>query len=136
MRSDFHPGSKEIVHFAVIRPLLDELRQWRGNVTLVKVKSHTRCLINERADEQAELGRADDGPDICPGPQNYGSFWLRVRPTVREYAEKCGKPMPRDSAPNHRLLDRVAATNTLRAVMQRSTLFVTDPFHHKEATLV
>ena len=25
-RGDFHPGPKEIVHFAVIRPLLDELR--------------------------------------------------------------------------------------------------------------
>ena len=39
--SDFHPGPKEIVHFAVIRPLLHELRQWSGSVTLVKVKSHT-----------------------------------------------------------------------------------------------
>ena len=33
----------------------DELRQSHGNVTLVKVKSHTGCLLNESADEQAEL---------------------------------------------------------------------------------
>jgi hypothetical protein len=29
-RNDFHPNPKEIVHFAVIRPLLHELRQWSG----------------------------------------------------------------------------------------------------------
>jgi hypothetical protein len=27
-RSDFHPSPKEVVHFAVIYPLLQELRQW------------------------------------------------------------------------------------------------------------
>ena len=135
-RSDFHPGPKEIVHFAVIRPLLHELRQWRGNVTLVKVKSHTGCLLNERADEQAELGRMAEEPEICPGPQKYGSFWLRVRPTTREFAEKCGKPLPRDSAPNRSLLEKVAISNTLRAVRKRSTLFVTDLLHRTEGATV
>ena len=62
-RSDFHPNPKEIIHFTVIRPLLDELRQWTGNITLLKVKSHTGCLLNERADELAELGRTADGPE-------------------------------------------------------------------------
>ena len=135
-RGDFHPGPKEIVHFAVIRPLLDELRKWDGSVTLVKVKSHTGCLLNERADEQAELGRSDDGPEICPGPQKYGSFWLRVRPAVREYAAECGKPLPRDSAPNRSLLEKVATSNTLRAIKKRSTHFVTDLLHHKTGTIV
>jgi ribonuclease HI len=55
-RSDFHPSPKEVVHFAVIYPLLQELRRWIGKVTLVKIKSHTGCLLNERADELAELG--------------------------------------------------------------------------------
>ena len=81
-RNDFHPEPKEIVHFDVICPLLHELRHWTGNVTLVKFKSHTGCLMNERADEQAELGRKTEGPEICPGPQKYGSFWLRTRPAV------------------------------------------------------
>jgi hypothetical protein len=93
-RGDFHPGPKEIVHFAVIRPLLHELGQWSSNVTLVKIKSHTGCLLNERAeshsaDKQAELGRIAEGPEICQGPQKYGSFWLRVRQETREFAEKC-----------------------------------------------
>ncbi len=58
-RSDFHPSPKEVVHFAVIYPLLQEfkmLRRWIGKVTLVEIKSHTGCLLIERADEQAELG--------------------------------------------------------------------------------
>ena len=29
-RSDYHPGPKEIIHFTVLRPLLEELRQWCG----------------------------------------------------------------------------------------------------------
>jgi hypothetical protein len=52
--SDFHPSPREIVHFAVIYPLLQELRKWIGKVTLLKVKNHTGCLLNERADELAE----------------------------------------------------------------------------------
>ncbi len=72
-RSDFRPGPKEIVHFAVIHPLLHELCQWSGNVTLVKVKNHTDCLLKERVDEQVELGWTAEG--------QYGSssFWLRAR---------------------------------------------------------
>ncbi len=135
-RSDFNQGSKEVVHFDVIRPLLHELRQWLGNVTLQKIKSHTGCLMNKRADEQAELGRMAEGSAICPGPLKYGSFWLRVRPDVREIAESSGKMLPRDSAPNRCLLEKTASFNTLRAVRKRSTVFVTDLLHHKEGATV
>jgi hypothetical protein len=34
----FHPGPKEVIHFTVVRPLIEELA---GNITLLKVKSHT-----------------------------------------------------------------------------------------------
>ncbi len=98
-RNNFHPSPKEVVHFAVIYPLLQELRQWLGRVTLVKAKSHTGCLLNERTDELAELGRQAENPEICPGSQKYGSFWLWTRPVVREYAREtvlliaaCSKP--------------------------------------------
>ncbi len=77
-RSDFHTIPKEIVHFAVIHPLLHELSHWSGNLTLVKVKSHTGCFRNECADELAELGQQAKGPEIYPGPQKYGSFWSLV----------------------------------------------------------
>jgi hypothetical protein len=135
-RSDFHPSPKEVVHFAVIYPLLQELRQWLGRVTLVKVKSHTGCLLNERADELAELGRQAENPEICPSPQKYDSFWLRIRPVVRECAEKFSKPLPRDSAPNRSLLEAVVAFNTFRAIKKRSTMFVTDLLHHKEGAVI
>ena len=134
--NDFHPGPKEVIHFTVVRPLIAELRQWAGNITLLKVKSHTGCLLNERADELAELGRTAEGPEICPGPQKYGSFWLRVRPETRLLAEECGKPLPRDSAPNRSLLEKVAAFHALRAVRLRSTVFVTDLFDNKDGKTV
>ncbi len=98
------------------------------NITLLKVKSHTGCLLNERADELAELGHAAEGPEICPGPQKYGSFWLGVRQETRRLAKACAKPLPLESAPNQSLLETVAAFHALRAVRQRSTVFVTHLF--------
>ena len=65
-RCDFYPDPKEVVHFDIIRQLLHELRQWSGNVTLIKIKSHSGCLMNELADEQAELGRSAEEHEICP----------------------------------------------------------------------
>jgi hypothetical protein len=69
------------------------------------------CLLNKRADEQVELGLTAEGPEICPGPQKYGSFWLCGRPETRYFAEKCGIPLQWNSAPNHSLLEKVAASN-------------------------
>ena len=86
-RHDFHPNPKDVVHFDIISPLLTELSQWPGKKTLVKIKCHTGCLMNERADELAEIGRMVDMPELCPGPQKYGSFWLRIKPIVRTQAE-------------------------------------------------
>ena len=134
--ANFNPEPNDVVHFDVILPLLEVLRQWPHPVRLVKVKSHTGCLLNERADELAELGRQAENPEICPGPQKYGSFWLRIRPVVRECAEKLSKPLPRDSAPNRSLLTAVVAFNTFRAIKKRSTMFVTDLLHHKEGTVI
>jgi ribonuclease HI len=83
---DFHPRPKDIVHFDVLLPLLSELRQWIGTLALMKVKKHTGCLQNERADERAELGYVSEEQELCPGPQKYGSFWLRILPNVRQHA--------------------------------------------------
>jgi ribonuclease HI len=66
-----HPA--DVVHFDVIFPLLDELRRRKCSVRLVKVKSHTGCLLNERADEWAARGFHTEPPEICPGPRKYGS---------------------------------------------------------------
>jgi hypothetical protein len=135
-RSEFHPDPKEIKHFTVIYQLTEELRQWTGNITQFKVESHTGCLLNERADEQAEQGRTAEGPEICPVPQKYGSFWLRVRPEIRRFTAECGKTLPRDSAPNQSILEKVAGSNVLRAVRKRTTVFVTDLFDREEGSTV
>jgi hypothetical protein len=93
--------------------------------------------MNVHADELAELGpgRQAEEPEICPGPQKYGSFWMQVRQTTREFAGICKKTLPRDSTPNHSLFEAVVAFNTLRAVTKRNTIFVTDLLHHKGATI-
>ncbi len=85
--------------FAATRPLLRELCQRSGNVTLVKIKSHTGCLLSERADEQAEFGRDAEGPVLCPGPQKESSRLLaRLGLATRGFVEKCAGPLTSDSA--------------------------------------
>ena len=81
-------------------------------------------------------GRMEEDPVLCPGPQKYGSFWLRVRPSTREFAETCGKHLPRDSAPNVSIIKQVVAANILRAVKKRSTVFVTDFLHNSSSATV
>ncbi len=39
-RRDFHLNPTDVVHFDIISPLLVELHQWSGKITLVKIKSH------------------------------------------------------------------------------------------------
>ena len=132
----FHPHPDDIVHFDVIFPLLNELRRRTGPVRLVKVKSHTGCLLNERADEWAERGFLAEPPEICPGPRKYGSVWLGVRPHVRATAAQLGKSLPRDSAPNHHLLQRTVRVNTRRAISMRSTTFVRQLLHQPEGATI
>jgi ribonuclease HI len=128
-RSNFHPRPKDIAHFDVILPLLHELRQWHGRVALVKVKSHTGCLLNERADECAELGYTSDHDILCPGPDKYGSLWLRIRPNVRDLTKDHRQQLQSDRAPNKRILEKVIAANNLRAVKLRGTIFAKDILH-------
>ena len=61
-RHDFHPNLNDVVYFDINFPLLTELRQWPGKITMVKIKSHTGCLMNERVDELAGAGRTADLP--------------------------------------------------------------------------
>ncbi len=132
----FNPQPKEVVHFDVMYPLLLELQKWTGDIMLVKVKSHSGCLLNERADELADLETTADGPMLCPGPRNHSSLWLRIALIVREHAQQCKKRLPRDTAPNRSLLDHVVSFNIFRSALKRDTIFVTDLLHHIEGATV
>ena len=135
-QTSFHSHPTDVVHFDIIFLLLDELRRWLGTLRLVKVKSHTGCLLNERADECAERGCSSETPEICPGPRKYGSVWLGVRPHVRASMAQHGKTLPRDSAPNHNLLKRTVRANTRRAVGMHSTTFVRRLLHQQEGATI
>jgi hypothetical protein len=78
-RIDYNPEPTEVIHFDVVMQLLGVLRQWPLPVRLVKVKSHSGCLLNDRSDEQADLGYTLETPDAFLGPQKFASLTLRVR---------------------------------------------------------
>ena len=136
--SEFCPDPRDVVHFDVIIQLVTEMRRWKGVILLKKIKGHTGCMLNELADERADKGYADDGQPLCPGPQKYGSLWLRIRPSLRAAAESEGitSSLPRNSAPDKLILRRVAALNTLRATALLSTIFVTTALHREDSKIV
>ena len=121
---NYNPEPKDIVHFDVIEQLLKALRRWPSQVRLVKIKSHTGCLLNERSDEQVEIGYSAKDPEAFPGPQKFASLSIRARSQVRNSARECKISIPRDSAPNHKVLKGVISTNICKAARQRNTIFV------------
>ncbi len=45
---------------------------------------HAGCLLNERADELADLGALSGEEQIFPGPLKHGTLWLRARVSLRD----------------------------------------------------
>ncbi len=112
---NYNPEPQDSVHFDVIEQLPKALCQWPFQVRLVKIKSHTGCLLNGRSDEQVEIRYAADDPEIFPGPQKFASLSIRARSQVRTSARECKISIPRDSAPNHKILIGVISTNICKA---------------------
>ena len=137
-KSEFQPQPRDIVHFDILVPLLIELRLWPGTVLLMKIKSHAGCLLNERADELAELGVKSEDEQISPGPSKHGSVWLRIRESWRHRvrSEKLHHIIPRDTAPNKSILKLVSAVNFLRAMTKRNTKYVRHLLHREEGTVL
>ncbi len=71
--TSFNPWPNDILHFDVIFPLLNILRQWQYPVRLVKVKSHTGRLMNEST---GRIGPHCNSSGALFAPQKYGSLWL------------------------------------------------------------
>jgi hypothetical protein len=70
----------------------------------IKLESHTGCFLNERSDEQVEMGYSTEDPQAFPGPQKFAFLSIRARSQVRTSARECKISIPRDSAPNHKVL--------------------------------
>ena len=137
-RSEFQPHPRDIAQFDVLLPLLTELRTWPGVVVLMKIKSHAGCLLNERADELADQGLKSPVEKLFPGPSKYGTLWLRIRDSWRHRvkSEQLHHIIPRDSAPNRSILNKVTEINCLRAVRKRNTQFVRHLFHRPEGLVL
>jgi len=127
-KANFNPRPNDIINFDVIIPLLQALHQWQHPVRLMKVKSRSGCLMNERVDDLAERGYSDGVQEVCPAPQKYGSLWLKVQPHVRVLAAQCQNrsrgTVPRIGASGHCPRKRIRGANMRSAVSKCSTTFV------------
>ncbi len=110
-RLNYHPGPTVVIHFDVIMQLLGVLRQRQLPIRLVKVKSHSGCLLNDRSDEQADRGYTVETPEAFPATPKFTSLTLRVHNPVRELNSECKTLIPLDNAPNCKILRGVISTN-------------------------
>jgi hypothetical protein len=135
-RLNYHPGPTEVIHFDVIMQLLGVLRQWHRPIRLVKGKSLSGCLMNDRSDEQAECGYKVETPKAFPAPPKFTSLTLRVHNPVRELTSECKTSIPRDNAHNCKILRGVISTNLRRAANKRNTIFVNQLLRRNEGATI
>ena len=83
-QEDFWPDPEDIKHFDIVAPSLQLLRKRTAVTKLVKIKSHSGILLNERADELAELGCNCDEVPRWPGPLKLDPLCLCARSYIRE----------------------------------------------------
>jgi len=116
---DFWPTPEDIKHFDVIGSCLQKLRSRVGETKLIKVKSHSGLLMNDRADALAELGRASDEPPLWPAPRKLDPLCLNVRPMARDdYA-----PFPDCHVADKLLIRRATEKVVLVAARMKDTAF-------------
>ena len=82
-RLDFWPDQEDLRHFDILESCIRRLRCRQAETRIVKVKSHSGLLMNDRADALAEDGRHSDDPPCWPGPRKPSPLCLRARSVVR-----------------------------------------------------
>ena len=142
-QSDFWPDPRDVIHVNVIFPLLKKLRGWSQKVTLIKVKRHAGCLLNEMADERAEKGRLSEAVPIYPGPKlpqpnKHGAFQLRIKASLRAQVaeDKLIVPLPHDEAPNKQNLRQAICANLILALKLQNTIFTQDVLVQQHGAVV
>jgi ribonuclease HI len=118
-RVDFWPDPDDVRHFDIISSCLNKLRRRTGPTRLVKVKSHSGLLMNDRADALAEQGRLSEEPPRWPGARKLEPLRLVVRQSVRELHPT----LPDDNVPDKRLIRRAVEQVELTAACRKGTTF-------------
>lgn len=115
---DYWPDPEELLHFDIIEPCIQLLRRRAAKTHLVKVKSHSGLLLNERADALAEQGR--DSEELrWPGPRKRDPLFLRVRDHIR----LVHAAIPDDNVPDKQLIRSAVECFESLAASQRATTF-------------
>ena len=118
-QEDFWPDDAELKHFDIIDPCLRRLRGRRAVTRLVKVKSHSGILMNERADDLAELGCASEEEPHWPGPRKLDP--LRLCP--RDHVRTALAPFPDRCVSDKQLVRRASEGAEQAAAQARDTNF-------------
>ncbi len=77
-RIDLWSDSDDVRHVDIILSCLQKLRRRTGPTHLVKVKSQSGLLLNDRADAPAEQGRLSEEPPRWPGARKLEPLHLVV----------------------------------------------------------
>jgi hypothetical protein len=80
--SVFYQGGPDFKHFDVIGSCLQKMRKRTGRTRLVKIKSHSGLLMNDRADALAKLVRVCEEPPRWPPPLKADQLCTSVRSSV------------------------------------------------------
>jgi ribonuclease HI len=118
-RVDFWPEPDDVKHFDIISSCLQKLRRRTGDTHLVKVKSHSGLLMNDRADALAEQGRISEEPPRWPGSRKLEPLHLVVRQIVRD----AHPTLPDNNVPDKLLIRRAVELAELAAACMKDTIF-------------
>ena len=116
---DFWPDPEDVKHFDIIEPCIQLLRRRVGETRLVKVKSHSGLLMNDRADELAAQGCTNEEAPRWAGPRKLDPLKLSARDAVRE----THAPFPDRNVADRQLIRCAVAGAELLAARLKGTCF-------------
>jgi len=122
---DFWPDPEDIKHIDVIGSCIQKLRGRPGPTRLVKVKSHSGLLMNDRADALADQGRGSEDPLRWPGPRKLDPLALSARREVR----KALGSIPDHNVADKQLIRRAVEGVELIAARMKGTAFSCEMLH-------
>ena len=123
---DFWPDPEDVKHFDIIEQSIQRLRSRVGHTRLIKVKSHSGLLMNDRADALAEQGRSSEGEPRWQAPRKLDPLGLSARTDIRE----AHAPFPDHNVADKILIRRAVEGATLLAARMKDTTFSREMLLH------